>query len=202
MASNLTTPSVEQCCIIKFLMKEKVKPAKILCRLNAHSVGKRPCPVWISVIGTMSFPKAIKKSQIYHMLKFSHPLYATWTLSCQRDDFGKWVNWVHYFSPESKWSSMEWHHKGSPPPKNFKTQLARSWQVGFGIQNGDSCWFSSNRITINAQYYSNLVHSDVYQTFRKNTHGKLSTIVILLHGNAHPHTENWPREHWLQWAGT
>jgi hypothetical protein len=26
--------------------------------------------------------------------------------------------WVHYFTPESKWSSIRWHHKGSPPLKN------------------------------------------------------------------------------------
>jgi hypothetical protein len=35
-ASDLVTPSVEQCCIIKFLLKEKVKPAEILCNLNAE----------------------------------------------------------------------------------------------------------------------------------------------------------------------
>jgi hypothetical protein len=32
--------------------------------------------------------------------------------------------WVHYFTPESKQSSMEWCHTGSPPPKKFKTQLS------------------------------------------------------------------------------
>jgi hypothetical protein len=36
MASDLITPCVEQCCIIKFLVKEKVKPAEILHRLNAQ----------------------------------------------------------------------------------------------------------------------------------------------------------------------
>jgi hypothetical protein len=29
---------------------------------------------------------------------------------------------VHYFTPESKWSSMEWHHKKSPQPKKFRTE--------------------------------------------------------------------------------
>jgi hypothetical protein len=36
MASDLFTPSVEQQCIIKFLVKEEVKSAKILCKLNAQ----------------------------------------------------------------------------------------------------------------------------------------------------------------------
>jgi hypothetical protein len=34
--SNLVIPSAEQHCIIKFLMKEKMKPAEILPRLNAQ----------------------------------------------------------------------------------------------------------------------------------------------------------------------
>jgi hypothetical protein len=36
MAGYLVTPSVEQCCIIKFSMKEKVKLAEVLCRLTAQ----------------------------------------------------------------------------------------------------------------------------------------------------------------------
>jgi hypothetical protein len=36
MASDFSTPSVEQRCIIKFLLKEEVKPAEILHRLNAQ----------------------------------------------------------------------------------------------------------------------------------------------------------------------
>jgi hypothetical protein len=36
MVSDLVTPSAEQHCIIRILVKEKVKPAEILCRLNAQ----------------------------------------------------------------------------------------------------------------------------------------------------------------------
>jgi hypothetical protein len=32
--------------------------------------------------------------------------------------------WVQYFNPESKWFSMRWRHKGSPPLKKLKTQLS------------------------------------------------------------------------------
>jgi hypothetical protein len=53
--------------------------------------------------------------------------------------------WVHYFTPESKWSSMEWHHKGSPLHKKLKTAI--SWQ-GHGkcvlkFRRSPLCWFSS-----------------------------------------------------------
>jgi hypothetical protein len=37
MVSDLVTPGVEQCCIIKFLAKENMKPAEILQMLNAQN---------------------------------------------------------------------------------------------------------------------------------------------------------------------
>jgi hypothetical protein len=30
--------------------------------------------------------------------------------------------WIHHYDPESKQESMQWKHKGSPPPKKFKVQ--------------------------------------------------------------------------------
>jgi hypothetical protein len=51
--------------------------------------------------------------------------------------------WVQYFTPEPKWSSMEWNNKGTPPPKKFKTQLSAGnvtasvfWDSG-GVINFD-----------------------------------------------------------------
>jgi hypothetical protein len=40
MALDFVILSVEQCCIISFLMKEKVKPAEILRRLSEQYGGK------------------------------------------------------------------------------------------------------------------------------------------------------------------
>jgi hypothetical protein len=59
MASDLVIPSVEQCCIIKFLMKEKVKPAEILCKLNAQYGEETLSHAKVSKIGKASFLKAI-----------------------------------------------------------------------------------------------------------------------------------------------
>jgi hypothetical protein len=36
MASDLLTPSVEQRCVIKFIVREEVKPIEIPRRLNAQ----------------------------------------------------------------------------------------------------------------------------------------------------------------------
>jgi hypothetical protein len=69
MASDLVTCSAEQHCIIKLPVKEKLKLAEILCRLNA----------WyeeVSVIGTVSILKAIEQSGTHHMLMFNQHLYA------------------------------------------------------------------------------------------------------------------------------
>ena len=32
--------------------------------------------------------------------------------------------WVHFYDPESKQESMQWHQKGGPPPKKFKVVLS------------------------------------------------------------------------------
>jgi hypothetical protein len=61
MASNVVSPSVEQCFIIKLLVKEKVKPAGILCSLNAQH-GKETLLCGVSMNDAVRFPKAVKKS--------------------------------------------------------------------------------------------------------------------------------------------
>jgi hypothetical protein len=86
---------------------------------------------------------------------------------------------------------MEWHHKGSPAPKQFKTQLSAgkimvsvSWDSE-GVIHVD---FLPHGVTINGHYYSNLLCNDVHQVIQKKTPGKLSEKIILLHDNTHPHT--------------
>jgi hypothetical protein len=65
MVPDLLTPSVEQHCIIKFLVKGKMKPAEILHRLNAQ-YGKET-QTFKCLAGTVSFLKA-KKIQDSHQL--------------------------------------------------------------------------------------------------------------------------------------
>jgi hypothetical protein len=56
-------------------VKDKVKPPDILCRLNAK-YGEETSSRASVMIGTLSFLKAVKKSQTYHMLMISQQLYA------------------------------------------------------------------------------------------------------------------------------
>jgi hypothetical protein len=62
-------------------------------------------------------------------------------------------------------------------------QLAGLQQICFGIH----VEFFPHGVTINAQYYSNLLHGDLRQAIWKERPGKLSKKIILLRDNAHPH---------------
>jgi hypothetical protein len=53
MVSDLATPSVEQHCSIKSLMKEEVKSAKFVIGY-LRSMAKKPCYMQVSMIGTVS----------------------------------------------------------------------------------------------------------------------------------------------------
>jgi hypothetical protein len=75
MASDLVPPNVEQCCIIKFPVKEKVKPAEM------HSLERGPCHVPATVIGTVNFLKAIKNFRTCYMLTLSQQLYVRWSFA-------------------------------------------------------------------------------------------------------------------------
>jgi hypothetical protein len=88
---------------------------------------------------------------------------------------------------------MELHHKGSPPPKQFRTQplagkiMASVFWDSEVVIHVD---FLPSLATANAQYYSNLLFNEVHAAFYKKRPGKLSKGIILVHDNACPHMEN------------
>jgi hypothetical protein len=131
MTPHLVTPSVEQHSIIIFLVKEKVKPAEILCRLHAH--------------------------------------YGEETLLCERA-----CDWCRKFSEG---------HKGF-----FSVPHAHVHPVDSeGVIHVD---LPPHGLIVNAQYYSNLLCSDLHQMIWKKKPGKLSEKITLLNDNTHLHTKN------------
>jgi hypothetical protein len=50
--------------------------------------------------------------------------------------------------------------------------------------------FLPHGVTVNAQYYRNLLQNNVHQTILKKIHGQLLKKIILLHDNACPHMAN------------
>jgi hypothetical protein len=49
--------------------------------------------------------------------------------------------WMCYFPSDKKWSSMGWHHKGSPP---LKKSEPRSSKLCLGLKKSNWWWFSSS----------------------------------------------------------
>jgi hypothetical protein len=65
-------------------------------------------------------------------------------------------SWVHHLEPENKRQSVEYHHKGSPAPKKFKTipsadniiLLTAFWDVNGVMHSG----FMPTGTTINSKH--------------------------------------------------
>jgi hypothetical protein len=65
---------------------------------------------------------------------------------------------------------MEWHHMGSPLPKEFKTQLSAGKILASVFWNSEGVIhvdFLPYGVKISVQYYSNLFHNDVHQEIQK-----------------------------------
>ena len=101
--------------------------------------------------------------------------------------------WAHYFAPESKRSSMQWRHPGSPKPNKAKTTFYAgkvmatiSWDSK-GVLYVD---FLTEPRTINAKYYSALLE-DLVKTAIRNKRKRAQTSVSFLQDNARPLLAPW-----------
>ena len=78
------------------------------------------------------------------------------------DFFAKLVTgdetWVHHWDPETKQESMQWKHKGSPPPKKFRTQSSAGKAMATIFWDCEGILlteYMAKHTTINAQSYAN-----------------------------------------------
>jgi histone-lysine N-methyltransferase SETMAR len=105
-------------------------------------------------------------------------------------------SWVHYFTPESKATSMAWKHTTFPIWKKFKTTpsagkvlLTVLWDakgvllLDF-LEWGRGRW---ERSSINAKCYCETL-TQLKNDIRQKKPGLLTARVILLHNSATPHT--------------
>ena len=99
------------------------------------------------------------------------------------------VTWVHFYDPESKQESMQWHKKGGPPPKKFKVVpsagkvMATIFWDSEGILLID---YKSKGATITGEYYAGILHQ-LREEIKKKRRGKLTKGVLVLHDNAPVH---------------
>ena len=98
--------------------------------------------------------------------------------------------WVHHFDPETKSESMEWKHRGSPPPRKFKRQssagkvMASVFWDFLGVIHVD---YLHKGDMINAKYYSDEL-KELKKKVGRLRRGKVSRGVLLLQDNASVHT--------------
>lgn len=99
--------------------------------------------------------------------------------------------WIPFYNPETKAQSSMWVTRGKPGPVKAKTvpsvgkvMVSVFWDCE-GIVHID---FLEKGVTINADYYCNLISEDVRRALQNKRRGKLSSGIILHHDNATPHT--------------
>ena len=100
--------------------------------------------------------------------------------------------WVHFFEPESKRQSMEWHHKQSPKKKKFKTVPSA------GKVMATVFWDEEGVILLDFLEQGCTINSVRYVTTLQKLKARLKRVrptksmedVLLLHDNARPHTSH------------
>ncbi|XP_026327857.1 histone-lysine N-methyltransferase SETMAR-like, partial [Hyposmocoma kahamanoa] len=100
--------------------------------------------------------------------------------------------WVHHFEPESKQESMQWHKKGTPPPKKFKVSesagkiMATVFWDCEGILLVD---YKEKGVNITREYYARTLER-LKEAVKEKRRGKWTKGVLLLQDNAPVHKSN------------
>lgn len=105
--------------------------------------------------------------------------------------------WVPYFNPETKNQSKMWCPKGEVNPvkakaisSSLKVMISVFWDCD-GIILID---YLQKGVTINADYYSNLLKNDLRKALKNKRRGKLSDGILFQHDHATPHTARVTKE--------
>ena len=99
--------------------------------------------------------------------------------------------WVHHYEPESKQQIMEWKYPQLPCKKKFKTQPSAEnlmLTVFWDSQGPVLEHHQEKGTTINSARYSEILTDRLKPAIRSKCWGLLPKGVVLLHDNAHPHT--------------
>jgi [histone H3]-lysine36 N-dimethyltransferase SETMAR len=97
-------------------------------------------------------------------------------------------SWAHYYEPETKRQSMQWHHLGSPSPKKFKCS-ASAGKVMITV-----FWDNRGVLFVDFLPKGQTIDSDQYQKPLKQLACAIRVKrpdqkdIILHHDNARPHT--------------
>lgn len=97
--------------------------------------------------------------------------------------------WVHHFDPETKRQSMEWHHRGSPPPRKFRVQRAAGKIMATVFWDAEGILmidYLQRGHTITGSYYAGLIPK-LRESIDRKRPGKLAHKILFHQDNAPVH---------------
>ncbi|KAJ8728788.1 hypothetical protein PYW07_006484 [Mythimna separata] len=97
--------------------------------------------------------------------------------------------WVHHYDPESKQESMQWHKKGSAPPKKFKVTPSAGKLMATVFWDSKGILlieYTKKGQSITAASYATTLRN-LKEAIKEKRRGKLTAGVLLLHDNAPVH---------------
>ena len=100
--------------------------------------------------------------------------------------------WIHHYDPESKQESMEWHHRGSPPPLKAKRERSKNKLMASFFWDSRGVLlldYLPRGSTLNSEYYCKILERLRY-TIKNRRRGALTRGIYFQHDNASPHTSH------------
>ncbi|EFA09485.1 Histone-lysine N-methyltransferase SETMAR-like Protein [Tribolium castaneum] len=97
--------------------------------------------------------------------------------------------WVHHFEPESKQDSMQWHKKGTAPPKKFKVSESAGKLMATVFWDTEGVLlldYKEKGVSITGEYYDRLLEQ-LKEAIKEKRRGKWTRGVLLLQDNAPVH---------------
>lgn len=97
--------------------------------------------------------------------------------------------WVHHYEPESKQDSMQWHKKGTAPPKKFKVSQSAGKLMATVFWDSEGILlidYKDKGVSITGEYYASILER-LKEAIKEKRRGKLTKGVLLLHDNAPVH---------------
>ncbi|XP_045458103.1 histone-lysine N-methyltransferase SETMAR-like [Melitaea cinxia] len=97
--------------------------------------------------------------------------------------------WVHHYEPESKQDSMQWHKKGTAPPKKLKVSQSAGKLMATVFWDSEGILlidYQDKGFSITGEYYASILER-LKEAIKQKRRGKLTKGVLLLHDNASVH---------------
>lgn len=97
--------------------------------------------------------------------------------------------WVHCYDSETKQQSMQWKHKGSPPPKKFKVKPSAGKVMATVFCDREGILlieYMENKKTMSGEAYASTL-LNLREAIKEKRRGLMASGVLLLHDNAPVH---------------